>query len=191
MMRIAVLVTMALLGSISTASASLIGDPVNLELHYDLDNLGPGGTNFNGGAVVGGGIEFSIAIFSDINTVNASEGTLNVDLSGNTLTLSQVGSQYPDILLFDLFLTGLNSTLGNIVGVTPVVIGNAFNLSFTGTSVTIQNLQNYNPPSNFTNVYQLEFERSAVPEPATLLLVGAGLITAGVRRRIRNTRTSR
>ena len=181
MRRIGVLVAFALLGAGAPASAALIvGDTVHLELTYDTDAAGPGGTIFSGDAILGAGVEFSVPIQSD---GSFGEGTLLLDLDANTVTFAQTNSPFPDILLFQLALTSLNSSSGPIVGVTPLLQGNVFTTGFGPTSFSIVNTQNFNPPSNFRNIYQLEF--AAVPEPTTLLLFGTGMAAAIARRRQR------
>lgn len=184
MKRIAILVALTFLGSVATASASLLGVTANLDFHYDTDSFGPGGTNFSGAALVGAGTEFSFPICSDCGADGSAEGTINVNLGANTITFSQTGSPFEDVLMFNLLLSGLNSGAGPIIGVTPVSIGNAFNVSFTGNSVRIVNPINFDAPSNFTNVYQVQFAGAAVPEPSTMLLVGGGMLVGTVRRRI-------
>ena len=193
MKRIALLVALGFLSSASTASASLLGVTANLEFHYDLDALGSGGTDFTGAAVVGPGTEFSFPICSDCKggQTGFQEGRINVDIGANTVTFAQTGSPFPDVLMFNLLLTGLNSAAGPIIAVTPVTIGNPFNVSFTGNSITIVNPNNFDAPSNFTNTYQVEFGGAAVPEPSTMLLVGGGMLVGAVRRRMSVRRAPR
>jgi len=176
--------SLCLVGAAPLALASLVGSNVHLNLNYDLDGAGPGGTQFSGNAVVGAGLEFNVPICSDcIGGGGSGEGTLQFDLAAFTITFSQVSSPFPDILLFDALLTNLDFGPGaQIVGVTAAE-QNAFTIGFTGNSLHIQNLQNFNPPSNFTNVYTLQVE--TVPEPSTLAVVGLGLVALAAARRRR------
>ncbi len=165
------------------AAASLISSNVGMSLIYDQDNLGPGGTQFNGSAIVGAGIEFTVPLCSDCpgNVGGSAEGTMAVDLDAFSIMVSQIGSQFPDVLLFDLNLTNLDLGPGlSIIGVVPTE-QNPFTVSFTGNSLRIQNLENFNPPSNFTNTYRLIV--NDVPEPNVLAMVGLGLLGLAATRR--------
>ena len=83
--------------------------------------------------------------------------------------------------LTDLDWVGVS---GEIVGITPIQEENVFDLSFGPDSFHITNVENFNPPSNFTNIYELQV-RHDVPEPATLALFGIGLFSIRVLRRNR------
>ena len=60
-----------------------------LDLMYDLDDVGPGGTVFSGTAIVGAGIEFVVPIQSD---GLFDEGMLFFDLDSQSITFSQANS---------------------------------------------------------------------------------------------------
>ena len=111
---------------------------------------------------------------------------LTVDLAASSITLAPftainfgpgVAATFGD----------LDSSLGDIVGVNVTTSGlsgiDASDLAFTAQSVTID-LSNSNWPSGGSAAISLLFgNAAAVPLPATLVLVGAGLVGVGAWRR--------
>lgn len=174
-------ITTALLAFLaSNATAGLIGANINAcwntayssPVTTDTGQCDSGTAGFpnTSAVVVDPGVEFSI------------NGLRDVDFTDNTVTITYkafFGSPSPDLFIFTNLpgtITGLTLVGGDSLGITT---------AFTGTSIGLL----IGSPEccttfNTSTTFQVSFaEIAEIPEPSTVVLMGAGLLAAGLIRK--------
>ena len=137
------------------------------------DNTGPGGTPHN---LIGGQLN------APVQGTNVGTGFFGV----NQVTVYEFTAEFPNF----------TAQGGQTYWIAPVSVGQNGNFfpffswiqgtNGDGTSFQVQ-LNNFNPIATFTRDGDRAFELASVPEPATLTLLGTGLL-AVARRRLRARR---
>ena len=156
-----------MLGAVSTANASLIGDTVTVQ-------IGTFGSPQN--VLVGAGTEI----------MNGGQGTISVDITASTILVG-LDERFMD----DIFFTDLQwrDTMGNIVPGTVSAVScpsiDWFSLTScnpavtnAGTGVSVF-VDNFSAPGGFI----IYLTTTHVPEPGTLAVFGLGLAGLGFARR--------
>lgn len=165
----------------------MIGDSISGILHL----AGGGGWSSGNSATVNGGIEFTRT-----DSVDVGFATLTLNLSDTSFTLTFVNTGQGTVpnpsALFNAGLDGFeftdpSQTFAGIV----LQGGNTFpGGTFTSNSVTANNIHIFmNEPiipgngTTWTATWDVTFDGAAVPEPATFVLLAAGLAAIATRRR--------
>jgi PEP-CTERM motif len=172
------------LAPVSSHAASLLGDSVDFTWFYpDLVSVFATDTQ-----VIGAGVEISCPGGPGTSTLCAgfASAPASIDVDASSITYSQFGSPgfnaapFNGFLFSDLdfspasVLTGFVLTT-NIIGLTPA------NVTFGADYIQI-NLQGLGAGDEV--FFNLALETGVVPEPGTLVLLGAGLLgVAAVRRK--------
>ncbi len=202
------LVLLASLGVPSAASAAptLIGDSVLIEF------LDTGFGDFDDSVIVGAGVEIAQGDGSSIGT-DAMTGTEFVNIGALAIAFGifgggdvvvdappdvyrgtglDAGARYHISGLFDpaaAIITGVSVAHSNLLAA-PTVLFDAHSVTLqVGDLAILETAFNLGLVTLTLQVQELE--PSAVPEPATLLLVGAGTAAAGIRRYRARGRSSR
>lgn len=180
-MRSTICAAFALLFSMSSLSAGLIGDVVGIAYHYpNLSTLKS--TEF---AIVGAGAEVSCPSYGGVGTCAQGTPAFSIDFGDNTITYSQallppaLGLTYGAADHNGWLFYGLD--LGSpITGVQLIQTGysglDMSRVAFSPDSVSI-NLQNVQAEINasFTLTLLTGPSTEPVPEPGTYALLSAGL----------------
>lgn len=191
--RIALLV---LLAPVAPVHATLIGSAVGCTATETQTQFDTGFQCSPATKKVGEGAEFQLRDDGSRSQFGESEDVLNIDLDGFTIKLFNPESESFTFLTGDdpgdpgdtLSLTVLDwaGPPGSaITGVDLITFGNDLaleDISFTDDSVTVV-LGGSTWAADSTAAIGLEISAAAVPEPATLALIGLGIAALGYRRR--------
>jgi len=149
---------------------------------------------FSGPVVVGSGTEISQSFSKQLTEsgfttpTNIVNGTATVDITDNTIVVNYSGQAQPGTLVFNF--TNLALPIAGVAATDNTQPGVNLPLSPSFTSSSVSNLGffllGFQPGTNITQLAELTFGTAPVPEPESILLMGAGLlaVTWRLRRRL-------
>jgi len=172
----------------SPASATLIGDSV------DFTTASTGTTTITGGAsgiMVGAGPEFGTCVGPNFDNCQSSGLSVGVDISDSTITFSFLGSTLDATGNFSITINSIDEIINSVTGGPLNLTDGTFDLSsfdahsitFTGTA----GIFGYNALGEILQSVTFNIGAGAVPEPATLTLIGVGLLGLGLTKRRRTS----
>jgi hypothetical protein len=172
----------------SPASATLIGDSV------DFTTASTGTTTITGGAsgiMVGAGPEFGTCVGPNFDNCQSSGLSVGVDISDSTITFSFLGSTLDATGNFSITINSIDEIINSVTGGPLNLTDGTFDLSsFDAHSITFTGTAGffgYNALGEILQSVTFNIGAGAVPEPATLTLIGVGLLGLGLAKRRRTS----
>jgi hypothetical protein len=172
----------------SPASATLIGDSV------DFTTASTGTTTITGGAsgiMVGAGPEFGTCVGPNFDNCQSSGLSVGVDISDSTITFSFLGSTLDATGNFSITINSIDEIINSVTGGPLNLTDGTFDLSsFDAHSITFTGTAGffgYNALGEILQSVTFNIGAGAVPEPATLTLIGVGLLGLGLTKRRRTS----
>jgi hypothetical protein len=189
---IAISITAAL--AASPASATLIGDSVG------FTTASTGTTTITGGSsgvtVVDPGSEFAACVGPNDDGCIISGLSVGVDIGDSTITFSFVGSTSDATGNFSITISSIDEIISSVtggplnltVGAFDLASFDAHSITFTGTPGSFGPFVGYSALGEIVQSVTFKIGAiGAVPEPATLTLIGVGLLGLGLTKRRRTS----